>query len=82
LKNHQGLTGYERFLLDRIIANLDADNWCRLRNQELATKTGTTRKKVVKEIGILVKHDILIRERDKNGGGHVIERRLRIAGKP
>jgi len=82
LKNHQGLTGYERFLLDRIIANLDADNWCRLRNQELATKTGTTRKKVVKEIGILVKHDILIRERDKNGGGRVIERRLRIAGKP
>ena len=75
---HENLTGYQKFLLDRILINLDPDKWCRLHNRELAIKTGTTRKKVVKEIGILVSQGILIRERDKNGGGYVTERRLRI----
>jgi len=80
--DHQGLTGYERFLLDRIIANLDDDGYCRLRNRELAIKTGTTRKKVVKEIGALTKQGILIRERDRDDGGRVVERRLRVVGMP
>lgn len=79
--DHENLTGFQREFLKRIQANLDPDEWCRLRNRELATKTGTTRKKVVKEIGALVNQGILIRERDTNGDGYVIERRLRIVEK-
>lgn len=74
-------TGYQKFLLDRILANLDPDKCCRLHNRELALKTGTTRKKIVKEIGVLVDQGILIRERDRNSEGYVMERRLRIVEK-
>ena len=76
MANHKELSGYQAFLLDRINVNTDADGWCRLTNNELAAKTGTTRKRVVVGIGVLVESHCLIRSRDTNTKGRVTERRL------
>lgn len=76
---HQELSPFEAFLLSRINALADEDGWCRLTNRELATRSGTTRKVVVRALKQLTASRCILRERDYHPEtGSVVERRLRV----